>query len=294
MRAFAAVTTGALWCGTLLGGLSSAQITTSPYTDSATGIRFLGFADGTGFSFGLALPPSPGTDAIIQLVSPVSDSGAGWGGVDFGPQMTGRLMMVAWPDGDRVQVSPRIATGYELDDGADAYTREAITVSAIAVGTFVNSTHVSATFVCGGCLNADSFTSADAKPTFSYAYADKSAVADPSNPDTQLSDHTADGTPYNAFELTLSQAESADYDSWVKLASGTTAGNGTASSDSGAAAASSSSTAQSSSSSSTAESSTSSSVAETDIVQGSTSMGAGYWLMMTMVVLTYCVQPFLN
>ncbi|KAJ4424039.1 hypothetical protein N0V82_001286 [Gnomoniopsis sp. IMI 355080] len=246
----------------------------SAYTDTETNITFLGYAPpSTGFKFGMALPSSPTTDLIAQIISPLNDDGSGYGAIDFGSAMEGFLMIAAWPDSaGGVKVSPRIATGYEVSNGANLYTASNITITPIASGTFVNETHVAATFVCGGCIVADSFQSAvtkgSASTTFSYAYS-LTAVSDPSDVDTQLSDHTLKGELYGPFDVTLKSAESSQYESWVALtkpATGTaTASAGTsgatstaasaATSDSGSGSESSSSGSSSSSSSSTSSTS---------------------------------------
>lgn len=233
----------------------------SKYIDSNSNITFLGYAN-QGFHFGMALPQDPKDDVIVQLVSPLKNGG-GWGGIDFGASMTGPLMVVAWPNTAKensVMISPRVATGYEIDNGANVYKANPITITQIPDGTFVNDTHVSATFVCGGCLNADSFGAANATATFAYAYA-YDPVADPADVDTQLSDHTANGEPYGAFGVTVAQAKSAEYSTWAALtetaaaASGTAAAGASATAGSGAAAQTGSSSSSSSSSSSGGESS---------------------------------------
>lgn len=236
----------------------------SKYTDAETNITFLGYSTSTGFKFGMALPSSPTTDLVVQLVSPLKDGG-GWGSVDFGSEMTGYLMIVAWPDtsskAETVKISPRIATGYEVSNGANLYSANNITITQIPSGTFVNDTHVAATFVCGGCINADSFTSSVSKgsATFSYAYA-LTAVADPGDVDTQLSDHTLLGELYGPFDVALASAESSEYQSWVELASTATAGaTGSAASASAAPVATGSSSSESSGSSGSSGSGSSSS-----------------------------------
>ncbi|POS68967.1 hypothetical protein DHEL01_v212640 [Diaporthe helianthi] len=204
----------------------------SKYTDSNSNITFLGYAN-QGFHFGMALPQDPKDDVIVQLVSPLKD-GHGWGGIDFGASMTGPLMVVAWPNTAKentVMISPRVATGYEIDNGANAYKANPITITQIPDGTFVNDTHVSATFVCGGCLNADSFGAANTTATFAYAYA-YDPVADPADPDTTLSDHTANGEPYGAFGVTVAQAKSGEYSAWAALTDTAAAASLTASSSS--------------------------------------------------------------
>ncbi|KAG6355572.1 hypothetical protein INS49_003534 [Diaporthe citri] len=235
------------------------------YIDSNSNITFLGYAN-KGYHFGMALPSDPKDDLIVQLVSPLKDGG-GWGGIDFGASMTGPLMVVAWPNtakANTVMISPRVATGYEIDNGANAYNSNPITITQIPDGTFVNDTHVSATFVCGGCLNADSFGAANKTATFGYAYA-YDPVADPADPDTKLSDHTANGEPYGAFGVTVAQAQSGEYSTWAAMtgsaaaASGTAAAGASATGGAGAAAETGSSSSSSSSSSSGGGSSSSSS-----------------------------------
>lgn len=238
----------------------------SQYTDPKTDITFLGYAPAsTGFQFGMALPASPTTDLIVQLVSPLNDDGAGYGAIDFGSEMTGYLMIAAWPDttSGAVMVSPRIATGYEVSNGANVYTTSNITITPIASGTFINDTHVSATFVCGGCIVADSFQSAvtkgSASATFSYAYA-LTAVNDPANVDTLLSDHTLQGELYGPFDVTLKNAESSQYETWAALTNAATATASAGSSGASATAAPAASDAAAATTSSSSSSSSSASV----------------------------------
>lgn len=279
----------------------------SKYTDSETSISFLGYAPAsTGFKFGMALPAEPSTDMILQLVAPLQDGG-GWGGVEFGSEMTGYLMIVAWPDTssktETVKISPRIATGYEVSNGANLYTANNITLTPIASGTYVNDTHVSATFVCGGCITGgtDSFKSSAASATFSYAYA-LAAVADPSDQDTQLSDHTQNGELYGPFDVTMKDAESSEYASWAALtsaaATGTasstasataaaaTAGSGSGSGSSGG----SSSSASSASSSGGSSSSSSSSSTSTQSTEDSTQLSGGAIFAFVALGLVYVLQ----
>jgi cellobiose dehydrogenase (acceptor) len=199
----------------------------STYTDRNTGISFNGYADGTGYQFGMVMPQNPSTDFIVQLVSPLT-RGAGWAGIDFGQYMTGHLLVVAWPNGNKVMIAPRFATGYTQTDTI-AYGGS-LTLSPISKGTFVNATHVSATFVCGGCMNADSFTAANTSATFAYAYSSV-AVTTPSDPSTQLSDHTTGNEPYGPFNVLMSDAESAQYVSFAAMANANTgSGSGSATS----------------------------------------------------------------
>ncbi|KUI57496.1 Cellobiose dehydrogenase [Cytospora mali] len=271
----------------------------STYTDSNTNITFLGYAN-EGFQFGMALPSDPKDDLLIQLVSPLKNGG-GWAGVDFGEYMVpGHLMFAAWPNTAKentVLISPRIATGYDVSNGANVYKANPITITQIPDGTFVNDTHVSATFVCGGCLNSDSFSGSNKTATFSYAYA-YDAVADPSDVDTQLSDHTANGEPYGPFDVTIAQAESSEYQNWAALTTPASAtATAAASTSTGAAAAagtgSSSSSGSSSSGSggsSSSSSSTSSSSSSSDVVDEPTGFSAGGIFALVGVGLIYVLK----
>lgn len=267
---------------------NSGNPSASQYSDSETNITFLGYApSSTGFKFGMALPADPSADMIVQLVSPLQDGG-GWGSVEFGSEMTGYLMVVAWPDPssstDPVKISPRIATGYEVSNGANLYSANNVTLTTIASGTYVNDTHVCATFVCGGCItgDSDSFKSSAASATFSYAYS-LVAVADPSDVDTRLSDHTQNGELYGPFDVTIKNAESSEYGTWAAMTSATA----TAPSTAGATAASGSGSGGSSSSSSGSSSSSSSSSGDSD---DSTQLSAGAIFALVALGLVYLLQ----
>ncbi|KAK3395247.1 hypothetical protein B0H63DRAFT_371410, partial [Podospora didyma] len=193
------------------------------YTDVNTGISFYGWSDSTGYRFGMVMPQQTQSDFIVQLVSPLNSNGAGWAGIDFGASMVGPLQIVAWPNGkDTVVVAPRVSAGYKARD-TTPYSATAITVTPIAKGTFVNATHVSATFVCGGCINKDSFSAADVitgsdgSRSFSFAYS-LVAVPDPTNINTGISDHTSQGEPYGSFAVSLKDAQSAQYTTFAALA----------------------------------------------------------------------------
>lgn len=56
---------------TLFAALATASlgVQAAAYTDPNTGITFAGFTDTTGFQFGLALPTTPTTEFIAQIVS---------------------------------------------------------------------------------------------------------------------------------------------------------------------------------------------------------------------------------
>ncbi|KAK7973797.1 hypothetical protein PG989_015645 [Apiospora arundinis] len=185
------------------------------YTDANTGISFAGYSDDKGLKVGMAMPETPDKDLIMQIVGPAT-KGAGWAGFDFSSSMTGKMLLVAWPNGKNVIVSPRIATGYVTPS---VYTGTDVKLSPIPKGTFVNDTHYSATFLCAGCINKDTFTAADADGVFAYAYS-TTAVTTPADPSSALSYHAAG---FSGFGMKLADAKSADYAKWAAMADTTAA-----------------------------------------------------------------------
>lgn len=98
------------------------------------------------------------------------------------------------------------------------YTTSPITISPIRAGAFANNTHVFSTFLCGGCINNHSFDpNGDGDVFFGYAYS-RTAVADPSDIDTTLSDHTGKGGGYGGFSVALGRAKSAAYYRYAQMA----------------------------------------------------------------------------
>lgn len=128
--------------------------------------------------------------------------------------MTGRLLVVAWPNSDAVVSSFRKASGYVTPP---VYSNDSISMSTIESGTFVNSTHFSYTFLCSGCITGDilTFSSTTASSVFGWAYSSTSVVT-PSDASSDLSYHTAG---FGEFGMTLTSAESALYSTWAALAS---------------------------------------------------------------------------
>lgn len=76
----------------------SAQGTTGPYSDAKSGITFQTFQDTTGYTFGIALPETPGPDFVGILVG----KGKGWAGVSLGGSMLNKLLIAAWPSGTKI------------------------------------------------------------------------------------------------------------------------------------------------------------------------------------------------
>ncbi|KAL2162454.1 hypothetical protein VTH06DRAFT_7367 [Thermothelomyces fergusii] len=190
------------------------------YTDVHTSIRFYGHAEPGGYLFGMVMPERPTTDFIAQLVAPLNHS-QGWGGVSLGDSMIGPLLLVTWADGNNVMTAARIADAHSAARVVP-FTASPITISPIRAGTFANSTHVSSTFLCRGCINSDSFDPDRAGDGgrgifFGYAHS-QAAVADPSDINTALSDHTGRGGGYGGFGVALDRAKSAAYRHYARMA----------------------------------------------------------------------------
>ncbi|KAK6401468.1 hypothetical protein LTR95_019187, partial [Oleoguttula sp. CCFEE 5521] len=103
-----------------LVGLLAATAAAQTYTDAKTGITFANFDESSeagpnGFRFGIALSPATQTQYQNEYIGRISlglSSGAGYGGISHGAGMTGNLLVVAWPNGNKITTSFRYATGY--------------------------------------------------------------------------------------------------------------------------------------------------------------------------------------
>jgi cellobiose dehydrogenase (acceptor) len=204
-----------------LFALQAAAQSASPYTDAKTGIKFNGYQDATGYTFGIALPETPGKDFIAQIQSPIK---AGWAGFSMGQSMVGNLLAVAWPNDGKVVSSFRLATGYT----SPAVVTGDFTMSPIPDGTFVNDTAFSYTFLCSNCITEDPATGFVISPEFNivgWAQSDD-ALTDPTSASGALTYHSAG---FGAFGMPLADAKSADFDKWAALAvtDGSGGGNST-------------------------------------------------------------------
>ncbi|UPX20556.1 Cellobiose dehydrogenase (acceptor) [Ascochyta rabiei] len=212
---------------TALFALQAIAQTSSPYTDAKTGIDFRGYTDAkTGYTFGIALPEKPTTDFIAQIQAPITNGG-GWAGFSMGQSMTGNLLVVAWPNDGEVVSSFRKATGYTNP----AVTTGDFTMNPIPDGTFVNETAFSYTFLCKNCISEDVATGLviyDSPSTniVGWAFSDD-PLTDPATASSTLTYHTAG---FGAFGLPMSNATSADFETWAAMAVEGSTGSG---SDSG-------------------------------------------------------------
>ncbi|KAF1923078.1 uncharacterized protein M421DRAFT_104667 [Didymella exigua CBS 183.55] len=193
--------------------VTAASTTPVAYTDPNTGIDFQLLNANGNFSVAIALPETIGSDLIGQLVVPISKTGA-WGAVSFGGGMLNHLLLVAWANGKEVVSTFRIAGAY-----ANPPVYDATTVSAlpIANGTFVNSTHLSYTFLCKGCIvgGTTTFTKTDTNPVLGWALSSSNPTT-PSDPTSGLPYHDSG---FGLYGQPAAAAQSAKFETWASWAS---------------------------------------------------------------------------
>ena len=130
-----------------------------------------------------------------------------------GGSMTSSLLFAVWANGQDVVTSFRLATAYA---SPDVYSGDA-TASPITRGTFVNTTHLSYTFLCGDCIlgNLTTFAPTDEQYTLGYAVSGTNPI-DITDPASELTYHAE---AYGEYSMALSAAQSPDYDTWAAMAS---------------------------------------------------------------------------
>lgn len=193
-------------------GAAAMNYNSSAYSDSTTGIDFQRWCDETtGFCFGLALPETVDSDFIGQLAVPLESSN-GWGGVSLSSSMTKALLIGAWPNGDSVVSSLREAQSYT---NPDVYSGDA-SLEEIPDGTSINSTHLTYTFLCRGCVVGTPTTFGKDMDSYFFGWAlSKTSPKSPASSDATLNYHAAG---FGSFQMVLSDAKSAKYSTWASKA----------------------------------------------------------------------------
>ncbi|KAK1750873.1 hypothetical protein QBC47DRAFT_435356 [Echria macrotheca] len=206
--------------------------TTTKYTDPATGITFQSFSTTTGYRFGIVLPPSNSTsthDAIIQLTSPLRNNN-GWAGLSLGNHMQGPLLLTAFPSpsspqGGQITIQPRQANGYKPDNCSPFSSSSTLQIRQIPRGTFLNGTHLTATFLCQGCLADPKIPSFDPAASdtqeFAYAYSLAGVMTGSTTAaggEVQLAPHVNNGETYGPVGVDVKGAKSADFGRFAALA----------------------------------------------------------------------------
>lgn len=198
----------------LLAGSTQAQSTS--YTDANTDITFQTWTDKrSSFTFGIALPTNPTTDFIGQISAPITE---GYASVAMGSSMANKLMVVAWPNGDSVVSSLRIASGYTNPDPIDD---DSAVLKPIKDGISVDADSFTYTFLCQGCIKDDGTTfAATASPAILGFAVSNKALSTPSSPSGPLNYHSAG---FGGFSIDAKAAQSSKFESWAELASDDTA-----------------------------------------------------------------------
>jgi cellobiose dehydrogenase (acceptor) len=79
-----------------------------PYTDPDNGILFWGYTEPAhGATYGFVFPPLGGTEFIGEIVAPIATK---WAGAAPGGSMLQNLLLIAWPNGNSIVRSVRIAS----------------------------------------------------------------------------------------------------------------------------------------------------------------------------------------
>ncbi|KAK2760175.1 hypothetical protein FQN54_002242 [Arachnomyces sp. PD_36] len=199
-----------------------AQATLGTYTDPETGIVFSTseVSDTTsegGFTWGFALPPDAETvDATeyIGIIIGSTPEGAGWAGISHGGPMTSSLLLVVWPNEDKVLTSFRYASGYVAPD---IYTGDA-TISTIS--SSINETHYQIIYRCQNCWSwkqggvAGGQETSGGSMVMGFAQA-LDAPEDPADPDSAVVQHN---NGFGNFGAPVASAVAEEYSSWVELA----------------------------------------------------------------------------
>lgn len=144
----------------------------------------------------------------------MESNGSGYAGVSLTGEMVGSLLIVAWPNDDSVIASFRETSGYT---SPGVYSNSSSIMSPISNGTFVNSTHMSYTFLCTDCITGDSysFAATSTDTVIGWAVAN-SAVTNPSS--ASSASFLYHNAGFGEFGVSLSSAESADYSTWASMA----------------------------------------------------------------------------
>ncbi|KAK0104845.1 hypothetical protein ONS95_005111 [Cadophora gregata] len=200
---------------------SNAQ-TTAPFSDPVTGIQFQRFFGArTQFGFGIALPENPTTDFIGQMTFPLTAAG-GWGGIGLADDMVGPLLLAAWPNGNTVESSFRLASE---EEASPPVATGSFSVVPIPSGTSVNATNLSFTFLCQNCIDSRlGFSAGNTLGTFGMAWALAGRpVSDPADGATELSFHDKG---FDTFDAQLNAARSPLFGEWAQLAGADIVSNG--------------------------------------------------------------------
>ncbi|KAL2863142.1 uncharacterized protein BJX67DRAFT_390801 [Aspergillus lucknowensis] len=195
------------------------------FTEPNTGIQFDAWTVAesslsAGLTFGVALPEDAlDTDAteFIGYLScnSANGDGSGWCGISLGGSMLDSLLLVAYPQGDNVLTSFRIASDYAMPD---VYTGDA---KLTQISWSVDPTGFTVLFRCQGCFSweqdgtAGNASTSASRLLLGWAQAEENPTDGACPDDMSLMQHEGQSI-WNA-ELDAN-ATSSMYDSWAELA----------------------------------------------------------------------------
>ncbi|KAI5859240.1 FAD/NAD(P)-binding domain-containing protein [Durotheca rogersii] len=193
--------------GFLALAVTGAMAQTTEYMDPSTGITFQRILK-SNYTFGIALPKTFGSDFIGQITSSTSE---GWASVSFGGRMINSLLLVVYPDGEKVTASLRVAPEY----ASPLLFKGGAILKPIPEGTSADVTGFSYTFLCQNCI-VEGLTFDGLHPVASLAWATSTnPVTHPSNPSSLLNYHDF----YGRFNADIQAASSVKFAEWAALAS---------------------------------------------------------------------------
>jgi len=193
----------------VLGSFVAAALAqTTSWCDSASAICFQRYYDqDLGVSIAVAAPETDSGEFIMEVTAP---STFGWTGVALGESMLQNLMLVVWPNGNEVMVSPRISSDYE--NSPPAYTGD-VKITMLPDST-VNNTMVKASFRCSGCTSwtGGSLDMDSSSVTLGYAVSTVVKV----NPANSISGTLFVHNQQNFCNVDLSASKTSAYSSFLK------------------------------------------------------------------------------
>ncbi|PSK36656.1 Cellobiose dehydrogenase [Elsinoe australis] len=193
--------------------------TPAPYTDASTGITVLSAAVdtvGTGsLQIGLALPPADAVGQEAEFIGRVAGTNpsGGWTGVSFGGAMTSSLLLVMWPNGDKMTTSFRFATGYVLPE---VYTGNA-TITVLK--QTVTPDNFEFIYRCQNCwqwdFNGETGSRIPAAGAQVLGWAQGTTPpSDPTDPSATFTQHAY----ANLFGVEVAGSRQAKYNDWISAA----------------------------------------------------------------------------
>ncbi|TFK24100.1 cellobiose dehydrogenase [Coprinopsis marcescibilis] len=205
---------GRLFSSFLLIGLALAQ--SELYVDPDNGITFSGITDPVhGVTYGYILPPldPPSDEFIGEIVAPIENA---WVGASPGGGMVNNVLIVAWPNGDKVVGSIRLATRYVLPEPFQG------PILTVLPSSKVNSTHWKLVYRCQHCTSWETENGPRELPIDSVgasAWAiHTSPVADPSDPNSSFSQHSDFG--FYGQDWSIAHVDAETYSHWASGGTG--------------------------------------------------------------------------